>query len=212
MFAELSEQVESLTTFQQPHPESIAIAVETTKRYLPEARHRIRLHDLAERELEAVQNQLTSGNFEPQFKGTTNEERLQEIHRRMQQYEPIVQRLDAVLATIAFHDQGENTHLLTSSIERLCENPHNAGDTMLVDLNYYPALLATYSAGVAAFAANRHLSLAAVLNRPTYSDSFEGKRLPVISKLNPPTVFTDSRVVPLKNSRFGHAFRKSVHL
>ena len=53
-FGDLLEKVESLEEYGGPHPLTASLAVATTKRYLAENRHRIRLEDLVRRETERL--------------------------------------------------------------------------------------------------------------------------------------------------------------
>jgi hypothetical protein len=178
-FTELLEKVESLRELERPHPLSTAVAVETVKRYLAEPRHRIRLHDLIHEETEKVCKELASERFSMRVPSLTKEL----FQRRMHQYEAVIERLMAMLAALSYYDAGENSHLLTRCIERLVQSPRRNGLTVLLDLQYYPALLLTYTSGVSALAAKRLRNLAAVLRETEYRDQVRGEKRFAIYKL-----------------------------
>ena len=62
-FNELNEKINSLETYDQPHPLSSKLAVESLKRYLPDAKYEIKLHDLLLNEAEKVNQQFKPRKF-----------------------------------------------------------------------------------------------------------------------------------------------------
>ena len=190
-FTELMEKVESLRELELTHPVSTAVAVATMKRYLVDPRHRIRLHDLVHEETEWVYQELSSERFNTRINGLTKDI----FQQRMHEYEALVGRLVAMLAALSYHDTGEteNTHLLTRCIEWLAQVPIHEGTVALINLQYYPALLLTYAAGISAIAAKRFHNLAAILKEPKYRDYRYNEKKPAIEGLNVWSVFTDSK-------------------
>lgn len=187
LFSELVENVESLQEFERSHPLSTKVAVATVKRYLAEPKHRIRLHDLVYKEAENVYHELSSERFGTKIEDLTKDN----FQKRIHEYEAIVERLMPILATLSYHDTGENAHLLTNCIELLMQVQKKEGSNALIDLQYYPALLLTYTAGISAMAAKRFYNLAAILKEPTYLDWHSNDKMSSIEKLNVLFVFTD---------------------
>lgn len=198
IFTELIEKVESLRDLERSPPLSTAVAVAAVKRYLAEPRHRIRLHDLVHEETERVYNELSSERFKTQIKNFTKED----FQKRMREYEVLVERLMAMLTAISYHDTGENTHLLTQCIEWLMSVQRKDGFTALIDLQYYPALLVNYAAGIGALAAKRFCNLEAILKKPTYLGNYHQNKTASIEKLHVFSVFTNgaSKWVPRQNA------------
>lgn len=197
-FEDLLEKLKALEELEQPHPISTAIAVATVKRYVPEPHHRIRLHDLIHEETELVYERLSSGKFETTLPSISKEE----FQKRMHLYEGVVERLMAMLATLSYHDDGANMHILTRCLERVAKQPQYAGPLLLIDIQRYPALLLTYSSGISSFAAQRFENLAAVLLKPTFYDETDRVEKPLVQKVHPWSVFSNGsgKWVPLENA------------
>ena len=199
-FTELRENVESLEELDRFHPVSTAVAVATVKRYLAEPRHRIRLHDLVHEETERVYQELSSERFETDINDLTEEA----YQQRMREYVALMERLAAMLAALSYHDTGENSYLLTRCIERLTQVPRQEGDDALTKLQYYPALLLTYAAGISAIAAKHFHNLAAILKEPKYRESPHDDKKPAIKKLKVEWVFKNNNWVPRQNAERGY--------
>jgi len=197
-FTELLEKVESLRELERCHPFSVAVAVETIKRYVAEPRHRIRLHDLIYEETEEVWRELASERFSTRVSSFSKEI----FHQRMRQYEAVVERLLALLAALSYHDTGQNAYLLTRSIERLLSVPRHNGVQALLDLQYYPALLLTYASGISALAAKRFRNLAAILRKPKYRDQALRETGPLLEKVGKLalTLIREKELVPRPNA------------
>jgi hypothetical protein len=191
------QKVESLRELDRPDVLSTAVAVATVKRYLPESRHRIRLHDLFSEETEMVYEALASDRFATQ-RAPMNTDAFQE---RMRLYEAAVERLMAMMAALSYHDAGENAPILTRCIQRLAQPPRQDGLVPMVTLQFYPALLLCYASGISALAARRFRDLAAVLTEPRYLDHSCNQKKPAIDKLNTCSVFErTSKLVPRPNA------------
>ena len=193
-FTELMEKVESLRELERYPPISTAVAVATVKRYLVEPRHRVRLRDLVHEETERVYKELLSERFSTHTNDLTKET----FQQRMREYYAIVERLMAILSALSYHDTGANAHLLTECIERLTQVPRRDGKVVLVKLQYYPALLLTYAAGISAIAAKRFYNLAAILKEPKYRDFYDERKL-AIAELNVESVFMKPEWLPNRN-------------
>lgn len=186
-FGEFLEKLESLRDLDQGHPLSVPVAVATTKRYLADSHHRIQLYDLVREETERVCNEMRSERFATNIGQLTQEQ----FVARLNAYEKLAERLMAIMAAIAFHDMGENASLLTHCIDRMMQAAKNDGNSLLVNLQRYPPLLALYSAGMAALAGRRYKNLAAVMRKPQYYNINRAQKRPAIEELHVWNVFDE---------------------
>ena len=163
----LVQQVETLREMDRPHPLSTETAVVAVKRFVAEPRHRVRLYDLAQAEAEATYKRVAAEHT-PE---TTREQTKEGWQRRLHVYEAASERLLHMLAALAYHDAGDNAHVLTRIVERLLQWPIEGGWTPWLQLRYYPALLVEYAAGLAALCGKRYVALHALLVAPKFRES-----------------------------------------
>lgn len=188
-FQDLLEKTQALDELAGLRRLPTAVAVATAKRYIPNPKDRIRLHDLIFGETERAYRDV----FSSQLPMQAGEEKIESIFQeRMKAYERTLYPLLSVLAAVAHHDQGENSYLLTRCIERLASKHRGDGLVVLLDLQLYPALLAMYVSGVSALTAQRWVNLAAILIRPRIRDRARDENLPAISTLNTSYAFSQS--------------------
>jgi len=196
-FTELTEKIISLAHIEQPHPTFVKIAVESVKKFLSEDKYRIRLYDLMQNEVEKVYEELSSDKFATQMPNL-NEEAFQQ---RLKQYEAVLSTLMVMISTIVYYDSEQKyVDFLIHTIERLCKQPRNSGNAILLDLQSYPALLMVYCAGIVALAKKHYKYLAADLLVPHYKD-IHGKQK-ILKKINVWHVFTNNsyKFVPISNA------------
>lgn len=162
-FQSLAEKVMALEEYGRPHPLSAKLAVATVKSYLAEERHRIRLHDLVMEETDRAFGEMSEERFPVQ----TGNWSVEELIRRMNQYEGHVEVLRAMLAAGCYWGNEGHSDLWARSLERIA-NPSGgqSGMTLWIDLRRYPALLLLYTAGIAAVAAGRYGTLKDLLLDP----------------------------------------------
>jgi len=201
-FNEIKEKVESINELHRFHPMSAAVAVSTVKRYLVDSRQRIRLHDLIRDETERVCNELKTDRFK--IDGIKFSDEL--FQKRMLEYESLIQPLSSMLSALSYYDNGENAHLVTSTIERLANKPRDSGIIGLINLQLYPALLVFYSAGICALSSNKFNNLKYILIEPKFKAYFDGEKEPIIGKLNVYAVFDQGAeiLVPRPNAKTEH--------
>lgn len=185
-FCELQEKVDALRELQRALPISTDVAVSTIKRYIVDPRHRIRLHDMIQKEVEKNYTELNSDRFDVNVHHT--KELFQE---RMKKYEQTIERLIAMCVALSYHDKGENAYLLTKCIEKLADNPRRSGTFLKLQL--YPALLLAYACGVNSIANNQYTNLAAILKKPRVLDYIVDRSVPSIEKLNVWNVFNGTK-------------------
>ena len=184
-FSELEQKVSALRDLDRPHPLSPKVAVATLKRYLPDERYRIQLHDLIMREADKLYEQLSVEHFPVDVRTSTHEEFELCLQRRVQRYEALTETLQALLITGCYW--GEETHeeLWARCLERIA-NPSRERTryaTVWLDLTYYPALLLLYAGGLASITSKRYNNFAALLTKARVLS--EGKSLSSVLFLYP---------------------------
>ena len=202
LFAQLAEHVASLEELSRPHPLSAKLAQATLKRYVVEDHHRIRLHDLVIDEVNRVHAKLTGpleGGYGVLYQGAPTSE---ELTNRLAQYENLAETLRALMATGCYWG-GEGQHgLWVTCLERLADLPDHNGYRVWINLRRYPALQALYAGGIAAVAANRYDTLAALLTQGRVRQ--HGRDVPLLLAVNSYEVLSieDAKLIPGKENRY----------
>jgi hypothetical protein len=206
-FVSLEEKVQALQDSQAQHPLSTNIAIATTKRYLADPTARIRLHDLIREEVERVHAVQLSSSFSMDI-NPTNQELLSQTRR----YETLVSTLLAMTITGTYWGDDSHIPLWVHTIERSGALPSVGGYDWAIKLRGYPALLLLYGAGIAAMAAEKYSTVAAVLERPLSRK--DGEETPLLFHIQPFTVMQnqighllpgmDKRYTPLSDHAFQH--------
>lgn len=212
-FRRLAEAVSSLEELARPHPLTVPAVQASVKRYVVEERHRILLHDLVMAEANRVRNVLT-GDQAPSL-GTpfTGEE----LVARFPWYEALAELLMATMATGCYWGDSAQHGLWMRCLEQVAKVASFVAGTYYRpwrNLQLYPALLALYAGGIAAVAAERYDTLAALLTRGTLTND-HGKVVPTILALNSYRVMeteqarflpgTESHYVPFNDHLFANA-------
>jgi len=182
-FVSLYDKVESLKQMEPFNPASVPVAIAMVKRFLSEGKHRIRLHDFVCEEVEKCRSEMDS----PRFAFPSKIEK-PVFQARMHDYENVSYRLLAMLSAISFFGEESHSVHIYSTINRLAEISTQAGLIALISLQRYPALLASYSCGIAALAAERWENLSAVLSKTHVRE--DNKNFPAIKYLNVWEVFS----------------------
>ena len=168
-FTRLAEQVRSLLESDRPDPETTAAVVATVKRYIPDDRYRVRLHDLVHEETERAHAARLVG-FEMQ-----PAEAVDTVPLQLRRYEALSERPIAILAALGYHGSPHHSPLIVRGIELLAPRARAGGYVDFIQLQLYPAILLTYAAGIAALAAGRFEHLVAALTRPRTPDLHGGR-------------------------------------
>ena len=158
----VQRHVESLQEFARPHPLSTEAAVASLKRYLPEARHRIRLSDLVdgvvERAIEATSNAtFAMDRPRPDTASAT---------ARVRRYETACWTLLSLATVGGFWAEDEHVPLWQRALSRLGSTRANDGLVVWLGLRRYPAALALYALGIGAVEAGRLRFLGRLLVTP----------------------------------------------
>jgi hypothetical protein len=166
-FVTLAEKVQALEQTAAPHPLSAKVATATVKRYLVDPSAKIRLNDLINEETERVVSQLT----DQAFPASTQLPHAEELKHRVGRFEAICEILEAILITGCYWGEEYHRPLWIRVLQRVANaNENRGGLVYLVKLRRYPALLLLYSGGVAAVAAQKYGTLAALLTQPQVRD------------------------------------------
>lgn len=145
-FESLAEKVTAISEAAGANPAETAVVVAMAKRYLPEERHRVRLHDLLVGEARAVRQRLLAIES-PFHGGSFNFE--QEVGRREQAADTLLH----VLSASGLHARHDQPKLLRRCVEVLAapllEDNESRG---IHSLLLYPAALAIYVCALAGLA------------------------------------------------------------
>lgn len=160
-FTDLNEKVLALEEYARPHPLSLETAAATLKRYLSDPRYDIRYHDLLMQEADRVIRE-TAGDRFPVGDSVTEATAVS----RIRDYESVTEILTTLFATACFWAEERHEAVLTRVIEDLGNQPLLGGNTFLLNLRYYPALLTMYAGGIAAVANGTYGVLRAILLDP----------------------------------------------
>jgi hypothetical protein len=133
---------------------------DTVKEYLSDPRFRIRLDDLAAREIRAVAQAFQKPEFSMTAAVTPDA-----FTARLRQYESAIARLSVVAMLVAKWGVAEHQPILERIISRLADgNEMTGGKVVWLGLRWYPILLLIYGGGIAAISGQNYTGLATLLN------------------------------------------------
>lgn len=180
-FVSLAESVKALAEASTTHPLSAKVLVATAKRYLADDTHRIRLFDLVSEEVEKARSRIWSSEFPLTLPGNPAEE----LPRRVRSFDALISPAAELLATGCYWGNDKHTPLWARSLERLASFDKRDGpfNDYLLKLQRYPALVASYAAGLACIAAGNYSTLRTLFERAETSDEFYQKREPLATGL-----------------------------
>lgn len=201
-FKEFTSKVDLLRGYARKERFTISMAARRVKEALKEPKPELTLPDIINAETDAVLIELQS----EQFHRVVDTDAKEAYYSNLKAMEELAGPLAAMLATIAYYNDGEHATLISDTIERLLdlevEEPFLQGKLYLrLDsvhtyarclkaYHYYPALLAIYSAGIAAVRTGHFNALEAILNRPQMYDNvmMTREKVPFFEKVNVWTV------------------------
>jgi hypothetical protein len=178
IFIDLLEKIKSLEEFERRSPMSVDAEVAMVKRYIVDPTARIKLHDLVQNRTEEVFKKLNSERFD--LKEEVNETSFQ---KRMQDYETVTMPLIKILIPVAYYGEGENSNLLTKTIDRIASSEKRSSLFAWSQLQKYPSLFLLYVLGLSALSSNNFINLAAILRDTRIRDG-RGK-INLINDVNP---------------------------
>lgn len=159
-FSDLVGKVIGLEERAKQHPASVEAAVGTTKRYLSEERHRIRLHDLVMGEANKIHERLSS-DAEVSKAGFEGDALLETV-RRFEDYAEILQH---VFAVGCYWGTAHHRDTWIKGLQRVA-NPDGQRGPKTENILRYPALLLSYAGGIAALAAGEYGTFGTLLTEP----------------------------------------------
>jgi hypothetical protein len=177
-FGAVEEKVRALHDANAPRPLSTSIAIATAKRYLAEPTAKIRLHDLVFQQVERVHDAQLDKSF-PLNVDLTAEQALGQTRR----YEALVSTLLALVVTGCYWGDDTHADLWVHAVERTGNVPTAPGYDWAVKLRRYPALILLYGGGLAAMAAKKYSTVAALLQRPI--ERKDGGETPLLLNIQP---------------------------
>jgi hypothetical protein len=176
-FRSLTESVKVIADTSQPHPLSARVAEATVKRYVVEDRYRILLSDLMLREASRVHDATAWS--------TTHSAPVrispQDLEQRLTFYQTQTQTLMAMMVAGCYWGEEQHHRLWGRPMRRLSHFQMQPGGRWLEthNLQLYPTLLAIYCGGIAALAAERYDTLAAMLLQESWPDPEHKVSLPM---------------------------------
>jgi hypothetical protein len=122
----------------------------------------IELHDFIMNEVRVLLAETSEDSFA--MRGTYTDDELLE---RLSRYESVSGDLSVLLACVAYWSQPSNANVLEKALARSIDRLQlQGGLSAWIALRWYPAILETYSTGIAAVQGNRYDSLASVFFTP----------------------------------------------
>lgn len=146
-FSELARLVEALEQFARPHPLSTAAAVASLKSYLAEPRHRIRLADLINGEVERVLEATDGPAFALQGGPSPD---TSSFTARVRAYEAACETLVAMAAVGGYWVEDWHYATWQAALTRLAFRRGESGYKIWIELQRYPATLLFYALGLGA--------------------------------------------------------------
>ena len=141
--------------------QSTALSLNHYKDLIAEDRHRIRRHDALVGEIQALRGRLGEEPFSVRNAHTLS---VQEYLARVDRYDAVTGPLLPIMAAGAYWGDEQHVRLLGRCLTRLADPPGDrSGNTGLVNLRLYPALLLAYACGIGAVLAGRYDTLAKIL-------------------------------------------------
>lgn len=161
-FDELAQKVETIENMRMPHPLSAQLAVALMKEYIPEATHRIRLHDLVAKEIARAADAMHPADF-PTHTGLKLEEAFVEQANR---FVSLLGTLVPMAYTAGIWASEEQASQWFNAIIDFSKRPRNTGGgfTSLGQLQAFPAIVLLYAFGVGAIVGKQYAILGKLLS------------------------------------------------
>ena len=201
-FLKLSENINALRTFERPHPLSVPLAIAQVKKFVAEDRYRIQLYDLVQNEMNKFNGELNSDRFKTEGLRITDDNFKIEFLKRIQEYEDSTTMAIGIFSTLTYFGNSKVVPLISGNIMRLARRPRNSGH--FVDLQLFPALLVSYTIGIASIETQNYKALAALLLEAKCDDY--GRKRSIPKCLNVWDVFPQRsyKLVPIENAENRH--------
>ena len=169
---ETSERAEkdtliTITSLGIPEKSDVSIDIfSLAKQYLSDSKSTIQLHDLVVHQVREVLIETPKERFPVQ--GTKFS--VEEFTRRLQFCEATTNDLRRVLSCIAHWGKDTHRAIITKALSRVTDHLESESGLIIWNsLRWYPTILLSYSAGIAALAAEQYDNLRAIFNAPITS-------------------------------------------
>lgn len=181
VFSGLSEKLASLREFDRPHPLSIQSALASLKRYLPEDRYRIKLHDLLTSAVADARSRWGAAGITLQDPEPND----QTIVARVKTYDSSMEILLPMAIELGKWSRPDQFQLICEALDTLSQRPAAQGRTynLWSQLSRYPATLFLYAVGLSALKANNLELIGRLFSMPLRSGMSENE--PVVATLMP---------------------------
>ncbi len=164
--SDTSEQDALVTVAATEIPEQQAVASDPfglAKQYLSEAQSVIRLHDLVMK----YTRKLIVETSKESFPLANVEFTVEELTRRVRDYENATQELRGLLECIAYWRRQSHHSILSKALSRTTDHlGPEGGLNFWISLRWYPSILLTYAGGIAAVANRQYENLQAIFGAP----------------------------------------------
>lgn len=173
-FSELARLVEALEQFSRPHPLSTEAAVASLKSYLAETKHRIRLSDLVHGEVDRILEATAGPAFAPQGGPAPD---TNSLTARVRAYESACETLIAMAVVGGYWVEDWHHAAWQNALTRLATRRGEAGYTVWIELQRYPATLLLYALGLGAIEAGERglMFLGKLFATPVHREHREDK-------------------------------------
>lgn len=160
-FDELAQKVEVIENLRKPHPVSAQLAVALMKEYIPEPKHRIRLHDLVAKEITHAAEAMRPAEFPTT--GVKIEEAFVEQTNR---FVSLLGTLIPMAYTAGIWASEEQASQWFNAIIDFSKRPRKSGGGFVVlsQLQALPAVLLLYSFGVGAIVGKQYALVGKLLS------------------------------------------------
>jgi len=183
LFSDLAIKINSLESLKKSHLLTVPLAIEETKIYLSEDKHRIKLHDMTRQIVDDACVKLSKD-----FPTDIKQMELSDYRKRMHNYEELMKLPSSVISVIAYFDRGDHIKELTEAMTRFLHQPNKEGKCVLIDLQLYPAYILMYSAGISALESGNYSHMRALLTKPVFKN--HRGSVPAIEVLNSAHIFS----------------------
>jgi len=183
IFSSINDRVQALTRYQSVSPKSTELAISLVKRYLANNNY-IDLQDYVQSEtmktLEYASNTPTDGPNPAELFDA-------ELERHFTHSEILC----ATLSTLSAFPSELGTRVIAQSMERLRPTKLRSGKVALLDLEWYPLLLAVYASGIVSVSRRDYSTLRTILIDTKAYDT-NGRKYSLVERIYPNYIFENS--------------------
>jgi|GEM_PF-3813127 len=155
---------------QNKSSQSDKFTITRLQKLLSDPNKRIELHNLVALETAKVVEAIANFNVQP---SPSDADVIKTAKAGIKEFEEVSKNLRIIAAYGGYFGTPEQAYLWTGMLSDLASVPHSSGNSFLLSLQFYPALLIEYSLGLAALSSKNEVNLKAVFdvqaNQPSQS-------------------------------------------